>query len=114
MKKTFLFMLVVLIPALNCLADCYDSGNVFDGRGTYGEGTLCRFGEQEGEILPYYQRRETSPTDYLYSQKEEMAMLKSVVNRGRYGNDGPLRNAVNSAARPLRQFRSRQVVGWGF
>ena len=114
MRRICLLVLLALVPALNCLADCYDSGHVFDGRGSYGEGTLCNFGDNEGEVLPYYQRQAHSPSDYLFSEKEEMTMLKSIVNRGRYGNDGALRNAMNSASRPLRPFRGTPIRGFGF
>gem|GEM_PF-4097382 len=116
MKKIFAVALFVLVPSLS-FAECYESGTVFDGRGSYGEGTLCRFGGSDSAepVLPYYQERKTNYMDYLFSEREQISMLKSTVIRGKQGNSSVLRQAVNSASRPLRPFRSmRGMQGNGF
>lgn len=110
MKKVCLIAMVAILPSLSAFAQCYESGTVFDARGNYGEGTLCQFGgEDEGQVLPYYQRHKTNHMDYLFSEDEQMGMLKSLVLRGKQGGDGRLQQAVAGASRPLRRFR-----GFGF
>lgn len=106
MKKLCLAALVALVPIVSSFADCFDSGSVFDGRGNYGEGQLCRFGSTEdAPVLPYYQKRKANYMDYLFSEKEQLSMLKSIVVRGKQGNEQVLRQSVTSSSRPLRPFR---------
>lgn len=106
MKKFCLAAILALGASFNAFADCYDSGSVFDGRGNYGEGELCRFGSTEDSpVLPYYQKRKGSYMDYLFSEKEQLSMLKSMVIRGKQGNDQVLRQSVVNSARPLRPYR---------
>jgi hypothetical protein len=105
MKKACLLVLLTFFPAFNSFADCYESGSVFDGRGNYGEGTLCRFGgDDNAPVLPYYQKRKINHMDYLFSEREQLSMLKSIVVRGKQGNNGVLQQSVASASRPLRPF----------
>ncbi len=106
MKKFCFVALLALVPSFSSFADCYDSGSVFDGRGNYGEGQLCRFGSAEdAPVLPYYQKRKDSYMDYLFSEREQLSMLKSMVIRGKQGNDQVLRQSVVNSSRPLRPFR---------
>jgi hypothetical protein len=106
MKKVILVSLLVCIPAFSSFAECYESSSVFDGRGNYGEGSLCRFGgDDDAPVLPYYQKNKTNYMDYLFSEREQLGMLKSLVVRSKQGNDQFLRQAVNSSTRPLRPFR---------
>jgi hypothetical protein len=116
MKKIIAAAVLVLLPSI-ASAECYESGAVFDGRGSYGEGTLCSFGGSDSaeSVLPYYQERKTNPMDYLFSEREQLNMLKSVVTRRGTGNSSVLRQAVSSASRPLRPFRNmRGMLGTNF
>jgi hypothetical protein len=114
MKKFCIVALLALVPTFNSLADCYDSGSVFDGRGNYGEGQLCRFGaSDDAPVLPYYQRNKSNYMDYLFSEREQLVMLKSMVIRGKQGNDQVLRQSMANAARPLRPFRSTGMMQMG-
>ncbi len=107
MKKLCLVALFALVPTCSAFAECYNSGTVFDGRGNYGEGELCQFGAtDDAPVLPYYQRNKTNHMDYLFSEREQLSMLKSIVTRGKYGGDQFLRQSMSNASRPLRPFNS--------
>ncbi len=111
MKRIFLVAIFTIAPTVSSFADCYSSGSVFDGRGNYGEGELCRFGSSEdAPVLPYYQKNKRNYMDYLFSEREELSMLKSIVVRGRQGNDQTLRQSVSNSARPLRPFRGSGIT----
>jgi hypothetical protein len=94
------------------VADCYDSGTVFDGRGNYSEGTLCRFGDDDSPVLPYYQKQKDSYLDTLFSEEEQMKMARGLVLRGRNGGEGILQQALTSSSRPLRPSRYRSMNGF--
>jgi hypothetical protein len=111
MRTLFLGLFVAGVMVGSAHADCYDSGTVFDGRGSYGEGTLCRFGDEEAPVLPYYQKRRESYTDYLFTDREQMAMLKGLVRQDRSGGQGRLDQAVASSTRPTRTYRYRSLLG---
>ena len=108
-SKIILTLIVATLASPSFLsADC--RRNTPQG-GAFGidTGSLCSFGSSEGPVIPIYgdssygnsDAGSESTTDSLFSEKERLSMLKSIVRRGPRNGGGNLSQAVSASSKPL-------------